>query len=74
MDIEKLKEIRKALGIVIISSRSEIGTYQMKRLVQLADETTELIKYLNNPKLYMEELNKVNKSMNLGVKNVQSND
>jgi len=68
MDNSHLKQIRAEIGKEIINSRGEIGSIQLGKLVRLADDCTDLLKYLENPVEYNRNLNKVNKSMNLGVK------
>ena len=64
MELNKLKEIRKAIGIQILNSREKVGSNELHKLVIIADELTDLIKYLENPINYNKEKEKFNKLMN----------
>lgn len=68
MNINNIKKAREIIGIEISGSLDKIGTEEMYSLCAIQEMLNRLIRILDNP----DYLKKINKSMNLGVKNVQS--
>ena len=49
MELDKIKEIRKLVGIQIALSLNEVGTRQLNFLVNIQSNLDKLIKYLDDP-------------------------
>ena len=68
MKIENLKKISELVGIEISDSLNAVGTPEMYELCLIQDRLRRIIQIKEQP----DKINKIYKSMILGVKSVQS--